>query len=207
MDSSGKSIRTSAISFPLSPSRISLIFHLADSLTATNIDNDITVGEFRQRLRNDSLSTTKSTWNTNSTTLNWRKKRIQNSLTDNQWLCSLETIADRSRDSNWLGNVSKALRRIVNLTQLCIIGYSLVSPLNSTVKRFSSTVYSPFLAIFLIVPLALGGKIIRCSLIKEFSSTLPHTSPPAIWSPSFIVGSNFHFFSRSSAGTEIPRGI
>ena len=52
----------------------------------SNVDNDVGVGELGQRLRNDSLSATESTWDTDSTTLDGGEEGVQDTLTDNEGL-------------------------------------------------------------------------------------------------------------------------
>jgi hypothetical protein len=84
---SGKSINTSAISFPRSPlETVSLysLYQLKHGYSPSNVYNDITVGELGQRLRNDSLSASKSTGDTHSTTLNTGEQRVEHTLSDNQ---------------------------------------------------------------------------------------------------------------------------
>ena len=61
-----------------------------------------------------------------------------------------------------------------------------------------------------ILPLALGGSMILCSM-RLFSGTMPKMSPPEMWSPTlnwFTVGRlNSHAAERSTDGTLIPRGM
>lgn len=70
--------------------------HLVTTLTTTNVDNDITVGELGDTLGDDSLSTSEGTRNTDSTTLDTREQGVQHSLTDNERCVRRELLVDRS---------------------------------------------------------------------------------------------------------------
>lgn len=70
--------------------------HLIASLTTTDVDNDITVGELGHRLTDDSLSTAESTRNTDSTALNTGEKSIENTLTNDEWRVGGKFIIDWS---------------------------------------------------------------------------------------------------------------
>ena len=67
----------------------------------------------------------------------------------------------------------------------------------------SSTVYSAFAAIDLMVPSIIGGTIIFCKT-ADVSCTWPSTSPPTTLSPTLATGSKVHFFSLSIESTSIP---
>lgn len=58
--------------------------HLVTALAASNVNNDVGVGELGQRLTNDSLSTPESTRNADSTTLDTGEKGVQDTLADNE---------------------------------------------------------------------------------------------------------------------------
>lgn len=58
--------------------------HLITTLTTSDVDNNITVGELGHTLGNDSLAASKSTRNADSTTLDTGEERVQHSLSDNE---------------------------------------------------------------------------------------------------------------------------
>jgi hypothetical protein len=63
---------------------------------APNVDNNVTVGELGQRLRNNSLSASESTGNAHGTTLNTREQRIEDTLSDNQRAIGRELLSRRT---------------------------------------------------------------------------------------------------------------
>lgn len=58
--------------------------HLITTLTAADIDDDITVGELGDTLGDDSLAASEGTRNADGTTLHTREESIQHSLADNE---------------------------------------------------------------------------------------------------------------------------
>lgn len=70
------------------------------NLPASNIDDDITVGELGDRLTNDSLAATESTRNADGTTLDTREEGVQDSLSDNERRVGAELVNNRSRHTN-----------------------------------------------------------------------------------------------------------
>jgi hypothetical protein len=73
------------------------LMRIRTSLSTSNIDDDVTVGELGQRLRNDSLSASKSTRNAHSTTLNTREKCVQNTLSDDKRSIRRQLLGRRTR--------------------------------------------------------------------------------------------------------------
>jgi hypothetical protein len=57
-----------------------------------DVDNDITIGELRDRLANDGLSTTESTRDSYGTTQNTREKSVEDTLTDNEGFGGVELL-------------------------------------------------------------------------------------------------------------------
>jgi hypothetical protein len=102
MVSSGKSISTSAISFPRSV-RVSLALKILQGMTLTSaadIDNDVGVRELGQRLTDDSLAASKSTRNTHSSTLNTGKKGVKHTLADDERPVRRKLLGTWARHTN-----------------------------------------------------------------------------------------------------------
>lgn len=60
--------------------------HLITTLSATNVHNDVTVGELGQGLGDDGLAASKRTGNADSTTLNAWEERVKHTLADDERL-------------------------------------------------------------------------------------------------------------------------
>ena len=58
--------------------------HFISSFSTTDVDNDLTVGMFRQGLGNTSFSTSEGAGNSTGSSQNWREHGVQDSLTSNQ---------------------------------------------------------------------------------------------------------------------------
>jgi len=66
----------------------------------SDVDNNVRVGELGDRLRNDSLATTESTRNTDSTTLDTGEEGVEDTLTDNEGRVGTELVVDGTRDTD-----------------------------------------------------------------------------------------------------------
>ena len=75
-----------------------------------------------------------------------------------------------------------------------------------TTSNTSLTVYSPLGSAFTTVPFKPTGIKERCS-INDVSGVEAKICPSLIVSPAFTSIVTFHFFSRSSAGTDLPSAI
>ena len=75
-----------------------------------------------------------------------------------------------------------------------------------TTSSTSFTVYSPLVRAFTTVPFKPTGIKERCS-IKDVSGVVAKICPSLTVSPSLTNIVTFHFFSRSSAGTDLPSEI
>ena len=64
-----------------------------------NVDNNVTVGELGQRLGDDSLAATESTWDAHGTTLNTREQRVEDTLADNKGLVGRQLLVGRTGHS------------------------------------------------------------------------------------------------------------
>lgn len=77
--------------------------HLVTALTATDVDNDIAVGELGHTLGNHSLATSESARNANGTSLHTGEKSIQYSLADDEGRIRRLPITDRTRHTDGPG--------------------------------------------------------------------------------------------------------
>lgn len=77
--------------------------HLVASLTTTNVNNDIGVGEFGHRLRNDRLSTSEGAGDGNSTTLDGGEQGVQHTLTNNEGAVGGLLLSGGTRHTNGPG--------------------------------------------------------------------------------------------------------
>lgn len=101
---SGKSIKTSAISLPRSP-LVNVSSHFPKSWKhnqslPSDVNNDVAVGELRHGLRNDSLATAESTRDTDSTTLDRGEESVKHTLADNERLGGRELVGGGTRDTD-----------------------------------------------------------------------------------------------------------
>jgi hypothetical protein len=65
-----------------------------------NVYDNVTVGELGQGLRNDSLSTAKSSRNAHSTTLDTGEERVEHTLADNQRAVRRQLLGRRTRNTH-----------------------------------------------------------------------------------------------------------
>lgn len=75
--------------------------HLITTLTTSDINDNIAVGELGHTLGNDSLAASESTRNADSATLDTREERVQHPLSDNEGRVGRQSVVDRSRHTYW----------------------------------------------------------------------------------------------------------
>jgi hypothetical protein len=66
--------------------------HFVSSLTTAHINNNVAVGELRQRLTNDSLTASESTRDAHGSTLDTGKESVEHTLADDQWLVGRQLL-------------------------------------------------------------------------------------------------------------------
>jgi hypothetical protein len=74
--------------------------HLVTTLTASDVDDNVRVGELRDRLGDDRLSATERSRNRSRSSLNTGEERVEDTLTGEERVVGLELLAGGTRGAN-----------------------------------------------------------------------------------------------------------